>query len=187
MKRIFTAITLAFLGSLAVLNSEGMNDTPQVAHGGHRFSKEEDSQLRDLVSQLGPQKWSRIAAEMPERNARSCRERWINYLAPSINQTPWTQEEDRLLLEKQRELGSKWTQISKFFDGRTDIHIKHRWLILSRKLRQFHTIIVPAFTRDAHRTQENPPRTETPEKFSEFEHLPNRENDEILPIFFRFW
>jgi hypothetical protein len=169
MKRIFTAITLAFLGSLAVLNSEGMNNIPQVAHGGHRFSKEEDIQLRDLVSQFGNQNWLFIAARMPERTARQCKERWKNYLAPSLNRTPWTQEEDQLLLEKQRELGNKWARISKFFEGRTDAQIRHRWDLLSRRLGRV------------------PPLTETPEDFPDFEHLPNWENDEILPTFFRFW
>jgi hypothetical protein len=70
---------------------------------------------------------------MPDRTARQCKERWINYLSPALNTAAWTPEEDRLLLEKQRDYGSKWAQIAKFFPNRTDGMVKNRFNRLQRR------------------------------------------------------
>ena len=65
---------------------------------------------------------------MNGRNARQCRERWKHYLSSNRGKSPWTEEEDKLLLEKMEELGPKWTKIATFFQDRTDIQIKTRWM-----------------------------------------------------------
>jgi hypothetical protein len=64
---------------------------------------------------------------MPGRNARQREERWLNYLKPTLNTTSWTLEEDTLLIEKQREYGSRWAQFAKFFPNRTDGMVKNRF------------------------------------------------------------
>lgn len=99
-----------------------------------KFSEEEDSRLRELVSEHGENSWIQIASLMPGRNSRQCRERWLNYLTPKLNTNTWTAEEDSLLLEKQKELGTSWVRISKFFEGRTDQMCKNRFFLLQRKL-----------------------------------------------------
>lgn len=99
-----------------------------------KFSEEDDSRLRELVQEYGENSWIQIANLMPGRNSRQCRERWLNYLSPKLNTNTWTPEEDSLLLEKQKEIGTSWVKISKFFEGRTDQMCKNRFFLLQRKM-----------------------------------------------------
>jgi hypothetical protein len=60
---------------------------------------QEDEKVRHLVGVYGAKKWSKIAAELPGRIGKQCRERWHNHLNPDINKKPWTEEEDRRIIE----------------------------------------------------------------------------------------
>ena len=104
-----------------------------------KFTPEEDNRLRALVQEIGMSNWTAIAEQMPGRNVRQCKERWINYLSPSLNTSPWTPDEDALLIAKQNELGSKWVQIARFFDNRTDAMCKNRFNVLRRRERKRNT------------------------------------------------
>lgn len=44
-------------------------------------------------------RWSDIAACIPGRVGKQCRERYHNHLDPNINKGPWTPEEDAILLK----------------------------------------------------------------------------------------
>ncbi|EAX92337.1 Myb-like DNA-binding domain containing protein [Trichomonas vaginalis G3] len=101
-----------------------------------KFTKEDDVRLIAIVNRLGTKSWSEIANEMGDRNQRQCKERWENYLSPDINRNEWTPEEDALLIEKQKEIGSRWISIARFFDRRTDAAVKNRWQMLDRKQRK---------------------------------------------------
>lgn len=89
--------------------------------------------LVNLVNELGTRDWDSIASRMPNRNSRQCKERYQNYLSPNLCHEPWTPEEDMLLEQKLKEIGSKWVTISKFFKNRTDTMLKNRWLVLSKR------------------------------------------------------
>lgn len=78
--------------------------------------------------------WCKIADNMPNRNARQCRDRWINYLSPTVVNGKWTEEEDHLLIEKYLTMGNCWRQIAAFFPTRTDINIKNRFRKLQRRM-----------------------------------------------------
>jgi hypothetical protein len=73
---------------------------------------------------------------MNNRNARQCKERWMNYLSPDVSAHPWTDNDDQLLLRKVAEVGPKWVQITSFFPKRTDSNLKNRWFILMRRERK---------------------------------------------------
>ena len=131
------------------------NKTPS---GRHMFTKEEDTYLKFLVSVFGTSQWEVVASMIGNRTARQCRERYKNYLSPSINNSPWTPEEDVVLLTKYSQLGPKWSQISTFFNGRTDVMVKNRYSTLtSKNITQ--TNLIPNLQNDdsnASSVKENP-------------------------------
>lgn len=91
------------------------------------FSAEEDALLSHIMFEQTFTTWIAVAAQIPGRSARQCRDRWANYLSPENKNGPWTPEEDEQLAEKYAELGPQWTTIAKFFDGRSENNVKNRW------------------------------------------------------------
>jgi hypothetical protein len=91
------------------------------------WTEAEDENLRQAVSRLGNKKWSDICRDVPSRTGKQCRERWFNQLAPGVNKGPFEVWEDRLIFEKQRELGNKWARIAALLPGRSVGSIKNRW------------------------------------------------------------
>jgi hypothetical protein len=68
---------------------------------------------------IGPQ-WTDIAALIPERKAKQCRERWRNHLDPSVSSEPWTEAENEALLQRYETFGSSWAEIATGMPGRPD-------------------------------------------------------------------
>lgn len=92
-----------------------------------KFSKEEDEQLKKLVDEMGGKKWKNIAKHMPGRTGKQCRDRYKNYLVPGFFNDHWNKEEDEMLLKLYKELGPKWSKMSKFFNNRNANSLKNRW------------------------------------------------------------
>ncbi|KAK8841264.1 hypothetical protein M9Y10_027465 [Tritrichomonas musculus] len=93
------------------------------------FSKEEDAKLVEIVNLMGDnfEGWNVVAEKMKTRTARQCRERWVSYLSPNIRVEKWTEDEDRILIDKINKIGKKWTEIASYFNGRSGSDIKNRW------------------------------------------------------------
>ena len=106
--------------------SESEGSTVKKGATRNVFTLQEDAKLHALVQKYGTQ-WNKISEEMGNRSVRQCRERYLNYLAPGVVNGPWSQAEDRLLIEKHRIFGRKWTIIAKFFHNRSGANIKNRW------------------------------------------------------------
>jgi hypothetical protein len=94
----------------------------------------EDEQLRELVEKHGETSWMTIARELPGRSCRQCRERWLNYLSPRVQNGPWSEAETTLLFEKVTEFGTSWKTIQRYFPGRTDINIRNHYRHLQREI-----------------------------------------------------
>jgi hypothetical protein len=100
------------------------------------FEPHEDDLLRAVVDQLGTDNWRKVAANLPGRTARQCRERYNAYLCPTINSSPWTPEEDELLIAKFPHYGTRWAEYRPLFRHRTLACIRNRWYVLLRKQEQ---------------------------------------------------
>lgn len=138
--------TLAIANVLGILGSANINATnfnkeiplffrqKKIRDIRNKFTLEEDKKLIELVDNKdGEINWVSIAEQMPNRNARQCRERYQNYLSPNIKKDDWTEEEDELLLAKLKEFGNKWKMIADILGNRTSQQIKNRYQLLQRR------------------------------------------------------
>ncbi|KAJ6234275.1 myb protein-related [Anaeramoeba flamelloides] len=87
----------------------------------------EDTLLKNAIKLFGETNWAQVSVFVNGRTSKQCRERWNNQLNPNINRTPFTVEEGEILIQKQKEIGNKWSTISQFFDRRTDNMLKNHW------------------------------------------------------------
>jgi hypothetical protein len=107
-------------------------------HGNHSrlrqsFTPEDDALLKELVEIFGDRNWKAVARRMTGFDQRQCRERYKYYLAPSLTNGPWCEDEDLLLRAKVAEMGQRWAQMTEFFVGRSDVNLKNRYSFLTAR------------------------------------------------------
>jgi hypothetical protein len=91
------------------------------------WTQPEDELLMKAVSQLGCKKWTDVAKLVPNRTSKQCRERWCNKLAPNVKHQPFEAWEDAVIIDKQKELGNRWSAIARQLPGRSSNSVKNRW------------------------------------------------------------
>lgn len=118
----------------------------------HIWTPEEDEVLKAIVEKLGPKQWSSVASQLnielhkglPIRFGKQCRERWLGSLNPVIEKSPWTIEEDNILVSQQMVIGNRWRLINEKLPGRTENQIKNRWRKLNKLMKSGHTFTQPS-------------------------------------------
>ncbi|GAB2235638.1 hypothetical protein Droror1_Dr00026069 [Drosera rotundifolia] len=101
-----------------------------------RWCAEEDGLLRAYVKQYGPREWHLVSQRMNtplHRDAKSCLERWKNYLKPGIKKGSLTEEEQRLVIRLQAKHGNKWKKIAAEVPGRTAKRLGKWWEVYKEK------------------------------------------------------
>ena len=109
----------------------------------------------------GITKWAEVAKRVPGRLGKQCRERWFNHLAPCVNKSDWTPEEDEILARAHKQLGACacwvrsvchtaypsccgggggdgddagnwWVELARRLPGRSENGVKNRWNSVQR-------------------------------------------------------
>ncbi|CAI9771908.1 unnamed protein product [Fraxinus pennsylvanica] len=103
-------------------------DKPKIKHKRGLWSPDEDQKLRNYILEHGHGLWSSVPFNAGlQRNGKSCRLRWVNYLRPGLKKGTFSTEEEEKILTLHQILGNKWSQIAQHLPGRTDNEIKNFW------------------------------------------------------------
>jgi hypothetical protein len=104
---------------------------PGTLKGNRRFfTAQDDAILRELKGIAPPLTWPEIAERMPAFTPRQLRERWCNYVSPTLKTTAWTPEESAELLRLHQIFGARWGVIGAQMGRRSapDVKNQFQWL-----------------------------------------------------------
>lgn len=86
--------------------------------------------IKKMIDEFGDgeRQWGVIAQRLGTgRNGKQVRERYINVLDTCIRRGGWTEEEDEIILKMFHQIGTKWSEISKYLEGRPENMVKNRF------------------------------------------------------------
>ena len=102
-----------------------------------KWTKEEDDKLWQILYKYtcrNERTWDKASEGMGfTRNSIQCRERWKNFLDPSLRFGPWTAEEDACLIRLHAQYGKQWKKFTSTLAGRSAQRIRRRFAILENR------------------------------------------------------
>jgi len=111
-----------------------------------KWTDVEDKALRKAVEELGAKNWKQISSNLPNRTEVQCLHRWNKVLKPTLVKGPWTEEEDKKVMELVGQYGAKkWSLIANQLPGRIGKQCRERW----------HNHLNPAICKEAWTTEED--------------------------------
>ena len=87
----------------------------------------EDQTLTSIILANGARDWTKVANKLPGRIGKQCRERWHHHLNPNVVKKKWTLGEDQKIVRLYHKYNTRWSEIARHVDGRTDNQIKNRF------------------------------------------------------------
>lgn len=93
---------------------------------GGIWKNTEDEILKAAVMKYGLNQWSRISSLLVRKSAKQCKERWYEWLDPSIKKTEWTKDEEEKLLHLAKMFPSQWRTIAPMV-GRTAYQVMEHY------------------------------------------------------------
>ncbi|TCD71353.1 hypothetical protein EIP91_011124 [Steccherinum ochraceum] len=108
------------------------------------WTEQEDLQLRRAVEVFG-HAWSDVCTFVAGRTSDQCRDRWQDFLNPTVTRTKWTEAEDQALYNAIEQVGEgKWKEVSRLMNGRTDSMCRNRYVtLMKRKQKDSSTSLSP--------------------------------------------
>jgi myb proto-oncogene protein len=91
-----------------------------------KWNLEEDKIVKDFVKSHG-KKWEEIAKLLNLRSSKQIKQRYVNKLDENLIRSKFNEEEDEKIISFFMKYGSKWSFISKSFQGRTPEMLKSRF------------------------------------------------------------
>ena len=91
-----------------------------------KWSQEEDDALKAAVH-AHPGDWPLVSQAIKHRTPKQCRNRWENKHVKSVHACPWTEVEERRLIELHQLWGCQWQQLAQRMEGRTANNVKNHW------------------------------------------------------------
>ncbi|KAI3950095.1 hypothetical protein MKW98_008540 [Papaver atlanticum] len=99
-----------------------------IRHREGGWTAEDDDYLRKWVEVYKGKHWKKIASGLHNRTDVQCLHRWQKVLNPEVNKGPWSQEEDRKLIELvSKSEPIKWSVVAKSIPGRIGKQCRERW------------------------------------------------------------
>ncbi|KAI1134654.1 hypothetical protein F5Y05DRAFT_417064 [Hypoxylon sp. FL0543] len=113
------------------LDIRAQKASPAVNSG--TWSPVEDTRLKDAVAKYGT-RWVVVAGVVGTRNGDQCAKRWNENLNPELDHSPWSSQEETLLLQLVDLYGHNWKfMASSFLQGRAPLSLKNRYSLLMRR------------------------------------------------------
>lgn len=91
------------------------------------WTKQEDKLLRNLVTKFGAKKWNNIAKFFDNKTSVQCSARFRR-MKKGIKKDPWSNQEDKQLIELVKIYGKNWSLISNMMKNRSGKQIRERYI-----------------------------------------------------------